>query len=56
MDKHHAWILKNKWGSYVLYFSAPTCKGVVEKIGKARWEAWKAEGHKILKVKFVEVE
>jgi hypothetical protein len=55
MAKFNGWIFKNKWGSFSIYFSANTRKEVIQKIGLDRWEAWKAQGHKIVKFKIVEV-
>jgi len=55
MARDEAWILKNKRGAFVVYFCAYRRYRVIEKIGKARWESWKAQGEKIVKVKLVEV-
>ncbi len=55
MAKYDGWVLKNKWGSFVSYFFAERRRDVAKRIGSLRWEAWRAEEHKIVKVKFVEV-
>ena len=55
MKKYDGWTVKNKWGSFLFYFFEITRKGVIGKIGIERWEAWEKEGHKIVKVKLVEV-
>ena len=56
MAKHHGWILKNKWGSFLSYYFSSRRRDVIERIGSLRWETWRAEGHKIVKVKYVEVD
>jgi len=56
MAKYDGWILKNKRGSLLPYFLKHTRRQVIEQIGIDRWEkAWKHQGLKIVKVKFVEV-
>lgn len=55
MAKYDGWILKNKWGSFLSYYFANRRRDVVERIGSLRWEAWKHQGCKIVKIKFVEV-
>ena len=57
MAKYDGWLLKNKWGSLLFWTFCLTRREVIDKkIGVDRWEkAWKHQGHKIIKVKFMEV-
>lgn len=53
--EYDGWVLKNKRGTFCLYFIGSRRKDVVRIIGERRWEAWKAQGRKIVKIKFMEV-
>lgn len=57
MAGYDGWVVKNKWGSLLFWTFMSTRKEVItRKIGIDRWEkAWKPRGHKIVKIKFVEV-
>ncbi len=54
MAKHDGWIMKNKWGSLLLWTIGLNKKDVKREV--PNWREWIKEGHKIVKVKFVEVE
>lgn len=51
MAKYDGWVIKNKWGSLLHWTFCETRKQVNEKLG---WRV-KSQGHKIVKVKIVEV-
>lgn len=53
MKKYDGWLFKNKWGSLLSWTFAETKKEI--KIKVYNWRAWEKEGHKIIKIKFVEV-
>lgn len=53
MAKYDGWILKNKWGSLLLWTAGSTRREVTMKL--RRRENWKKEGHKIVKIKLIEV-
>ena len=51
---YDGWIVKNKWGSFLMW---TFCETKSETIRKVNWKAWKKAGHKIVKVnvKFMEM-
>ncbi len=53
MAKYDGWIVKNRWGSLLRWTMGYTIRGVKRKV--PHLEAWKKEGHKIVKFKIVEV-
>lgn len=55
MENFDCWIVKNKWGSFLEWTVATSKRAVIEKIGKEKWSEWRNLGHKIIKVKFMEV-
>ena len=55
MQKFNCWIVKNKWGSFLVWTIAIYKRDVIDIIGKEKWPEWKKQGHKIVKIKFVEV-
>ena len=57
MAKYDGWTLKNKRGTLLTYYFAENRSEVIRnKIGVDRWEkAWKHQGCKIVKIKFMEV-
>ena len=56
MAKYDGWMLKNERGALlVAYFGYTRRHIILEQIGAKRWEAWKHQGCKIVKIKFVEV-
>lgn len=52
MAKHDGWVIKNKWGS-LLYWTF--CERRYKVAAKVNWRV-KSQGHKIVKVKLVEVD
>ena len=55
MQKFNAWIVKNKWGSFLIWTVDWRKKDVIEKIGKEKWPEWRKQGHRLVKIKFLEV-
>ena len=56
MAEYDGWTVKNKWGSLLPHFFKYRRRQVIEQLGVDTWKAWKNKGHKIVKVKLVEVE
>ena len=54
MAKYDGWIFKNKWGSLLMWTISQTKYGV--KRNAPNWREWLKQGHKIVKVKLMEVE
>ena len=52
MAKYDGWVIKNKWGSLLFWTLCETKEAVKRKV------SWRiaSQGHKIVKVKLVEVE
>jgi len=53
MKKYDGWIIKNKWGSLLMWTMALTKYGVKRKV--PNWKEWIKEGHKLVKIKLVEI-
>lgn len=56
--KYDGFAIKNKWGTILLWTAAYLKRDVIKKLGglKDYQERWKKHGHKIVKVRLVEVE
>ena len=54
--KYDGWIVRNKWGSFLLWTMGYLKRDVIKIVGKEEWRSWNKEGHQIVKVKLVEVE
>ena len=52
--KYHGWVIKNKWGSFLMQTFGDTRKECRKKVDD--WRGWERLGHKPVKVKLVEVE
>ena len=55
MPEYDGWTVKNKWGSLLPHFFNYRRRDVIKELGVDIWKAWKRIGHKIVKVKLVEV-
>lgn len=55
MAEHNGWVMKNKWGSLLIWTAGYLKRDVIEKIGKEQYREWKRLGHKIVKAKLTEV-
>ena len=51
MANFNVWIVRNKWGSFLLWTLASTRKEVRRKI--CDWKGWAKKGHKIIKARLV---
>lgn len=54
-EKYDGWIVKERWGSLLLSTIAYTEGQVIANIGYGKWEEWRRQGCKIVKVKLIEV-
>ena len=55
MKNYDGWIIRNKWGSFLLWTFCYLKRDVIEKLGQEKYRQWKKEGHRLIKVKLVEV-
>ena len=56
MKKYDGWAVRNKWGTILIRTAAFLKRDVIGKLGgKESYERWKMEGHKIVKIKLMEV-
>jgi len=53
--KYDGWAVKNKWGSLLPHFFNEKRSEVIEQLGVGVWKEWKKIGHKIVKVRLVEM-
>ena len=56
MQNHNAWVLKTRYGSFLLWTIGYTKKDVLNKLYEhSNWKVLKKDGCKIVKVKFIEI-
>jgi len=54
MQKHNGWVLKNRYGSLLIWSASERRKGVLEKADESLKEL-KSEGCEVVKVRLTEV-